>query len=67
MKFDTWFEKQFGKEPDRNIPFSKLWDRADSLRHELRIIEDRIANREKWIAARKVALYTWNIKEEDKK
>jgi len=67
MKFDEWFEKQFGKEPHPRLSLFALEDRADSLRRLLRTTEAQIHARENWLDRRGAALYAWNIKEENKK
>lgn len=64
MNFDKWFEAQFGKEPHREL--SKLWEKTNLLRYELRRIEQKIKDKERWIDNRKAALYAWNIKDKEK-
>lgn len=64
MKFEEWADKQFGKEPHREL--SKLWEKVNLLRYELRRIEQKIKDKERWIDNRKAALYAWNIKDKEK-
>ena len=66
MNFDDWFEKQFGSQPGPALSLPALWDQADSLRRQLRIIEGHISSRERWFAQRKAALYAWNVRGKDK-
>jgi len=66
MKFEDWFEKQFGKAPQPKNSLSDLWDETDRLRKLLNLAEAQVRERERWIDQRKAALYAWNMKEKDK-
>ena len=66
MKFDEWFEAQFGKDPYPGLSLPDLYSKIDSLRLVLRETEGQIKAREKRIDQRTAALYAWNIKEKDK-
>lgn len=66
MKFGKWFRDQCG--PRRSVlPVGELADIVTDLRHKLKEAENLYYDCAWWDRQREVALYAWQVKQEDKK
>jgi len=67
MKFDAWFEEQFGAEPFPEISLITLYGELDTLKSQLFKAEEKIKKREQWLDRRNAVSYAWQIKDKEKK
>jgi hypothetical protein len=66
VRFSTWFVKQFGRIPVTDAALGKMERRAESLRAELKTVEEEIAYYRRSEIQFRAARIAWNVRDVDK-